>query len=184
MTHRERNVPVLDASLRIDGLPAAGREIVVEATDEQREAIAAQLGITDVKRLQASLRAVGFRGGIRVTGHVSAVIEQPCVVTLVPVFQDIEEDVDRVFLPGVEPDKAGATHPEIFVDLEGDDLPDYFEGPEADLSGLVVETVALAIDPYPRAPGASVESLGINPPEDKDTPFAGLKALKKGGGQS
>ena len=46
---------------------------------------------------------------------------------------------------------------EVFVDLEGDDMPDHFEGHEADLSDLIVETLALAIDPYPRAPDASLE---------------------------
>ena len=42
---------------------------------------------------------------------------------------------------------------EVFVDLEGEDLPDHFDGPEADLSEWLIETLALALDPYPRKPG-------------------------------
>lgn len=180
MTHRHDDAPILDAGVRIDGLPPGGREIEVAANDEQRALVAQALGITAVSLLNANLRAIGFRGGIRVTGHVSAVVEQPCVVTFEPVVQEIEEDVDRVFLPGTDPGQAGTTHPETFVDLEGEDLPDYFEGPEADLSGLIVETVALSLDPYPRAAGASIESLGIKSSDEKNMPFAGLKALKDG----
>jgi uncharacterized metal-binding protein YceD (DUF177 family) len=175
--------PVLDASVRIDGLPPEGRAIMVEADAEQREAIARELGITAVERLRARLRAVGFRGGIRVTGDLDARIEQPCVVSLEPVHQDIAEPIDRVFMPGREPQPASAGHADIFVDLEGDDLPDYFEGPEADLSPMIIETLALAIDPYPRAPGAELDTNGLDPDDPSDSPFAALARLKAGGGQ-
>ena len=55
-------------------------------------------------------------------------------------------------------------------------MPDHFEGNEADLSELLVETLALAVDPYPTAEGESLERLGDD--DTKTTPFAGLKVLK------
>ena len=64
------------------------------------------------------------------------------------------------------------------VDLEGDDVPDHFEGNEADLSDLIVETLSLALDPYPRLPGESVGQLGDDGDTGSDLPFAGLKVLK------
>jgi hypothetical protein len=65
------------------------------------------------------------------------------------------------------------------VDLEGEDLPDHFDGPEADLSDLVVETLALAVDPYPRRDGESLTDLGLADPADEpESPFDKLKALK------
>lgn len=183
MTRHQRAEPLLDALVRIDGLPPEGRQIDVEATPEQREAIAERLGVTAVESLHAHLLAVGFRGGIRVTGTLAAGIEQPCVVTLEPVHQSIEEPIDRVFLPGHEPRADSTSHPEVFIDLEGDDLPDYFEGPEADLAPLIVETLALSIDPYPRAPGAELDPAAIDEPTAEESPFSALKGLGSGSGR-
>lgn len=169
--------PLLDARVRIDHLPPEGRGIDVIATPGQREAIAGRLGISAVERLEARLEVTAFRGGLRAHGRLEAVTVQPCVVTFEPVPQLIDEEVDRIFLPAAERPKAGTTHPETFVDLEGDDLPDYFEGHEVDLSEAIVETVALALDPYPRAPGVGIEDIALPAEEEETSPFASLKSL-------
>jgi len=175
-TGRDRIV-IPDASIRLDSMPTAGRDINITVEREVREAIAAQLELTAVDRLQVKLHAVRFRGGIRVTGRLRALVTQPSVVSLEPVTEDIEEPIDRIFLPGGEKPYAGKADAEIFVDLEGDDVPDHFEGNEADLSDLIVETLALSIDPYPRLDGEIVGEIPDEDDED-DSPFAGLKALK------
>ena len=173
-----REQPILDASIRIDRLPAAGRDLEVEANAEARQRIAEQLRISAVERLQAKLTVVRFRGGIRAEGRLLARIIQSSVVTLEPVTQEIDEPVDRVFLP--EPDKGHKTAPgaEVFIDIEDEEFPDYIEGPEVDLSTLLIETLALAIDPYPRLPGESLEAVGITREEEDEGPFARLKILK------
>jgi uncharacterized metal-binding protein YceD (DUF177 family) len=168
--------PLLDASLRVDHVPADGRELAVTADATQLQAIAARLQISAVDRLEARLRLVRFRGGVQVTGYVEADVVQPCVVTFVPVRQAIAEPFDRVYLPTAEQPKSAASHPEIFVDLDAD-VPEYFEGHEVDLSEAIIETVALALDPYPRAPGASLAQVGLPPDEPEPSPFAVLKTL-------
>lgn len=177
MSSRSSRIVIPDASIRLDSMPVAGRDLDIAVDREAREVIAAQLEVTAVDRLQVKLHAVRFRGGIRVTGQLRALVTQPSVVSLDPVTEDIEEAVDRIFLPGGEKAYAGKADAEVFVDLEGDDMPDHFEGNEADLSDLIIETLALSIDPYPRLKG---ESVGIAGDEDdeEDSPFAGLKALK------
>jgi uncharacterized metal-binding protein YceD (DUF177 family) len=170
-------IVIPDASIRLDSMPAAGRHIDIVVEREVREAIAAQLDVTAVDRLTVKLHAVRFRGGIRVTGELKALVVQQSVVSLDSVVQEIEEPVDRIFLPGGEKAYAGKADAEVFVDLEGEDLPDHFEGNEADLSDLIVETLALSIDPYPRLEGETVGVAGDVDDED-DSPFAGLKALK------
>jgi uncharacterized metal-binding protein YceD (DUF177 family) len=175
------NLRLQDASIRLDSMPATGRELKLSVGDEERAQIAALLAITEVQDLKVSLHAVKFRGGMRVTGRLTAAIVQPSVVTLEPVRQEISEAIDRVFLPGGEKKHAAIANAEIFVDLEGEDVPDHFEGPEADLSGLIIETLALAIDPYPRAEGESLDSLGLAQPDEEESPFAALKSLKKPG---
>lgn len=171
------NVPLLDAKVRIDNLPPEGRSLDVIATAEQRSAIAERLGISAVERLEARLTVSKLRSGLRAHGRLEAVTVQPCVVTFEPVRQVIDEEVDRIYLPATEQAKTPTTHPEIFVDLESSELPDYFEGHEVDLSEAIVESVALALDPYPRAEGASLEALGVSAEDEEVSPFAGLKSL-------
>lgn len=178
---REAPPRIPDASIRLDSMPPAGRDLKLSVAGEERGRIAELLGLTEVERLDVSLHAVRFRGGMRVTGRLAAAIVQPSVVTLEPVRQQIDEPIDRVFLPGGEKPHAATANAEIFVDLEGEDIPDHFEGPEADLSGLIIETLALALDPYPRAEGESLDSLGLPEPEAEESPFAALKSLKKPG---
>jgi uncharacterized metal-binding protein YceD (DUF177 family) len=167
-----------DASIRLDSMPVAGRDVEVKPGTDERAAIATLIGVTSVDDLAVRMHAVRFRGGIRVTGRLTATVTQPSVVTLEPLTQEIAEPIDRIFLPGGEKDFAGPANAEVFVDLEGEDVPDHFEGNEADLSDLIVETLALSVDLYPREPDATLEDTGFKPDVETDSPFAALKALK------
>ncbi|MEO6013371.1 MAG: DUF177 domain-containing protein [Devosia sp.] len=167
-----------EASIRLDSMPVAGRDVNIAVSEPERAELAKVLKVSTLENLDVRLHAVKFRGGIRVTGRLTGEVTQPSVVTLDPIRQKIAEPVDRIFLPGGEKAYAGAANAEIFVDLEGDDVPDHFEGNEADLTDLIVETLALAIDLYPREPGASVDDLGLKPDLEETSPFAVLKALK------
>ena len=169
---------IADAGIRLDSMPTAGRDLTLNVDAEDRLAVADQLGILAVEKLQVRLHAVRFKGGIRVSGRLVATTVQRSVVSLEPVPQEISEPIDRIFLPGGEKEYAGPADAEIFVDLEGDDVPDHFEGNEADLSDLIVETLSLALDSYPRLPGESVGQLGDDGDTGSDLPFAGLKVLK------
>lgn len=167
-----------DASVRLDSMPVAGRDVEITPDQAERAMLAERLGVSSVDRLEVRLHAVRFRGGIRVTGHLDGAVTQPSVVTLEPIGQEIAEPIDRVFLPGGEKDYAQVANAEIFVDLSGEDIPDHFEGNEADLTSLIVETLALAVDLYPRGEGESLDALGLKPNVEETSPFAALKALK------
>ena len=91
------------------------------------------------------------------------------------------EEVDRVFLPVPHGHQAPAPGSEVFIDLEDDDFPDHIDGPEVDLSALLIETLALAIDPYPRREGEDMASLGVDLGEGEGGPFAALARLKDKG---
>lgn len=171
-------VQLQDASIRLDSMPVTGRDVDVTPSADERAAIAAQIGVTSVDELSVHLHAVRFRGGIRVTGRLIGLVTQPSVVTLEPMSQEIAEPIDRIFLPGGEKEFAATANAEIFVDLEGEDVPDHFEGNEADLSDLIVETLALAVDLYPREEGVSLEDTGLKPDLDTSSPFDVLKTLK------
>jgi len=176
MTHKAE--PIFDAIVRIDKLPSAGRSLSVDADAPTRAAIAEAMKVTAVERFQAELTIVPFRGGLRAQGWLKARIEQPSVVTFEPVFQDIAAEIDRVFLPASGQKDAPAPGSEVFIDLEDDDFPDHIDGPEVDLSALLLETLGLEIDPYPRASGESLDALGLDEKDGEEGPFAALARLK------
>lgn len=173
-----KDTPLFDAVVRIDRLPATGRDVSVDLNEPTRAALAETLKLSAIDSFSAHLDVVPLRGGIRAQGRLVADIVQPSVVSFEPVGQHIEEEIDRVFLPEPHGHKH-KSEPEIFVDLEDDDFPDHIDGPEVDLSALLVETLALAIDPYPRRPGESLDSLGLGLGEKEAGPFAALEKLKK-----
>ncbi len=103
---------------------------------------------------------------------------QSCVVTLAPVRSTIARRVVRALhiSPAVHQseDRGGV----LTLGVE-DDVSEEIEGPNYDLAGPVLEEFALAIDPYPRAPGVTFEAPAdaLGRPE---SPFASLERLKSG----
>ena len=178
MSKERSDIPLLDARVRLDSLPAAGRRLDVTANDEQREALAERLGILSVEKLAASLHARTIKGGIEVSGTLAADVTQACVVSFEPVPEHIEETLFRLFLNGPSDNPAPVAGAEIYIDLDGEDLPDHFEGPEVDLTEWLVETLALALEPYPRKDDAELDPVFRDEGDDGDSPFDALKALK------
>lgn len=173
------DTPLFDAVVRIDRLPATGRDLKVKLDEETRARLAEELNLTAIDSFEATLVVAPLRGGIRAQGRLVAEIVQPSVVSFEPVGQKIDEVVDRVYLPEPHGHVKPTPGSELFVDLEDDDFPDHIDGPEVDLSALLVETLALAIDPYPRREGESLDSLGVDLGNGPSGPFAGLEKLKK-----
>lgn len=158
-------------------------EIRIEADESERVALAELWGILGVRALSAELRLRRWKkDGVKVFGNVHAEVTQSCVVTLEPVPQVIDAEIEEVFVPEgsllarMPANDAG----EFVFDAEGPDLPEPFSGDEIDVGALVAEIAAMALDPYPRKPDASfgghLESDASN--DRKPSPFAVLKGLK------
>lgn len=141
-------------------LPQKGLSVLVEADETQRQALSEDHGLQSVESFRAELVVAPWkRRGVKVTGRVSADVIQTCVVTLDPVTNHIDEEIEGLFLPrdsrlGREDADLGG---EIVLDSEGPDSPDTFEGDTIDVGALAEQFFALAIDPYPRKPGARLE---------------------------
>ena len=172
------DAPLFDAIVRIDRLPASGRSVSVALDEEQRARLADELKLSAVEQFEAELTVVPLRGGLRAQGRLRATIVQPSVVSFEPVRQVVDEVVDRVFLPAEE-GRAPTPGSEIFVDLEDEDFPDHIDGPEVDLSGLLIETLGLAVDLYPRLEGESLEGIILGDDPAESGPFSALSKLKK-----
>ncbi len=144
-------------------LPQRGLPVVIEADARQREALAAAHDLVSVERYRAELLVSPWkRNGVKVAGAVKAKITQECVVTLEPMTSTISETVEGLFLPadsklGREGFDGGG---EILLDAEGPDSPETFSGDTIDVGALAEEFFGLAIDLYPRKPGAELAVAG------------------------
>ncbi|WP_193371237.1 YceD family protein [Pelagibius marinus] len=158
------------------GGPAVSESI--EATADERDAVARRLGLLSVERLtaQATVKSVGGRL-FRVQGHWEAEVQQGCVVTLEPVPQSLAGDLEAAFEPG--DGRAAAPDDDVLIDPEAADPAEVLPEEGIDLGELVVQELSVALDPYPRAPGAEIP-VQYRPPEveEKEGPFAALKVLK------
>jgi uncharacterized metal-binding protein YceD (DUF177 family) len=152
----------------------------VETTQEERAVIAKALDLVDLPALEAGLelRRSG-RGRIHVEGRVVADIVQSCVVTLEPVPQHIDELIAVVFVEAGDVKAEARPGTEIRVDPGDEDPPEALTGSTLDLGPIVMEHFVLAIDPYPRAPGAEMPETGEGASDSPESPFAVLARLKE-----
>ena len=162
----------------VDTLPAKGVTVKLEATADERRLLAEVLDILAVDDLRATLTVTPWRKtGAKVVGTVVADVKQACVVSLDPVDEHIEEEVELTFRPAGE---IVAPDPDVEIDLAADDLPEPLEGRSIDLGAIMAESMALGLDPYPRKPGAEfvdrIEDDGSN--DEPVKPFAALGRLK------
>lgn len=165
----------LERLLDVDAIPATGIDYTVETSAAEREAIAGEFRLIDLPVLEAEV-TLSRPGGrtIEASGRLHARLHQPCVVTLEPVEQEIDETFRRRFVP-----RPAAEAPAVDIDLRPDeDAPDFYDGRRIDLGAVVLEELALAIDPYPRAPGAELPASVTGPADSATNPFAALAALR------
>ena len=155
---------------------AHGRTITVEADAGTREAIAQRLGLLALDRfsLVAEIRAIA--GGIGAKGEVSADVVQACAATDLPVPATIAEPFDLRFLRDV--DATASEEEEIEIGSDDLDLLP-LEGDRVDLGEAAVQTLSLALDPFPRHPDADriLAEKGVLS-EDAAGPFAALAKLR------
>jgi len=158
-------------------------EVRIEADERERAALAKLWDILGVQALTAELKVRRWKkDGVKVMGTVHAEVTQACVVTLEPVAEVIDEEIEEMFVPEgsalarIPANDAG----EIILDPDGPDLPEQFSGDEIDIGAFVAEMAAMALDPYPRRSDVEfaghVESDAVE--DRKPSPFAVLKNLK------
>lgn len=146
------------------------RHLVADA--DARSAIAHQLDLAELSRLEADLELKPAGAGWSLKGRVQADLVQTCGLTLEPLPDTIDGDL-AIDLVEAGPDAPGEV--DLEFDPDGPDGPDVVEDGGIDLVGYVVEWLALSIDPWPRKPGASFEAPS-GPSEP--SPFDVLRDLK------
>ena len=191
------SAPAFTFPIDVAALSTKSRNYTLTADDAVREALSRELGLESLDLLKAQLSVTLMAGGvIEVNGQVEADLVQACVVTLKPVPGHLAEAIERRFVPaapvretekgevpkGVAAKREAAKREEAEEWVDPDvDAPDPIVGGIIDLGEVVTEQLALSLDPYPRAPGATFGGVADGEAGAGSTsPFAALAALKVG----
>jgi uncharacterized metal-binding protein YceD (DUF177 family) len=165
------------ALVNVAQIPDGGLHREIEADERARAVMAEAAGLRGISSARAAFDLAHRSGGrIHIAGRVQATVGQTCVVTLEPIENAIDEEVDLTFAPTEEIVPPG--------DLENDDGESALAEPQEpiengtiDLGRLATDVLYLAIDPYPRKQGAVFEPQ-VAAVDPEDHPFAALKALQ------
>lgn len=182
MSEKRPPPPEMSRPVVVDSL-AVDRDSVfdIHPSAEERAALARRFDLIALESLSAGVVATRTETGeARLSGQLKAVVVQACVVTLEPVRSTIEADFDRAFSPQATLEERE----EVFLVPEGEDPPEPLEGGTVDAGEVVAETLGLALDPFPRAPGAvfpadAADTGKMEDTPEKQGPFAVLAKLRK-----
>ncbi len=154
----------------------------IEASPEERAALAKRFGLIAIESLSASgaidVSARGRRA--RLTATLRARVVQACVVSLAPVPASVEETFTLTY------DRQGGRRIEVkeeSFDLDTEEPPEPLPEGGIDVGEAVAEHLGLALDPYPRAAGVEFRDPAAAPQGKepaKPSPFAALARLKTG----
>lgn len=166
--------PEFSRTERIDTIGEVPRTVSIAAAQAELAALADRFALIEIESLRANFTLQRDGAGIVAHGRIIAQVLQPCVVTGEPVPASIDESVALRF---VDHDDEPARD-EIELTADALDIIPYEDG-EIDLGEAAAETMALALEPFPRSPDAetTLRAAGVLQ-EDQVGPFSGLAALK------
>jgi len=175
--------PEFSRPVEIEQVGAEGVDLEIAAEPEERHALARRFGLLDIGHVTATVRVKPIsRRLFRVEGSFEAEVVQICVITLEPFPARLVQSFSASFGEG------GPGLPALLTGLEEDERPELIDGGVIDIGETVAQYVALALDPYPRKPGATLpeeyrgaETNAAGQSENK--PFAGLGSLKPSRGR-
>lgn len=166
--------PEFSRPQRLDAIGAGEHRVEISADAGERAALAKRFGLIAIDRLDAVMTVQRDATGVVARGQLKGAVVQACSVTGDPVPAQVDEAFAIRFLPEstVEGDEIELS------DEECDTV--FYTGGAIDLGEAAAETLALALDPFPRSPGAeaALRDAGVLG-EDETGPFAALAKLKK-----
>ena len=168
--------PEFSRSIRLNEIGDGSRERSVEATADECKALARRFGLIALDRLDARFHITPEDKSWLMTGTLSADLTQSCVATGDPVPAHVETPFSVRFVR----DLASPDAEEIELSDEDCDLV-AIEDEKIDMGETVAQSLALNLDPFPRAADAdaTLRKLGVLS-EDDAGPVAALKGLKLG----
>lgn len=161
---------------RLDTIGTAPVAVAIAAQADERAALARRFGLLALDTLGAELTLVRDGDAVTLSGRVCATLAQACVATGEPVRAEIDEPLLIRFVPAA----AIAAAEELELGADDCDVVAH-DGLAIDLGEAAAESMALAIDPFPRSAGAgaALKAAGVVAEDEVASgAFAGLAALK------
>lgn len=171
--------PEFSRPLELREVSRDGLQRVIGATGGECAALATRFGLVGIVELTADLgvRRLSERSVIAVQGRLKALVVQQCIVSLEPFECKVEQNVDERFSPA---DLSGTREVAAFGD---EDFEEPVAGDALDLGEIVAQCLSLALDPYPRRTGATLEISEMSAEAaGSEGPFSVLARLKGGNG--
>ena len=168
--------PEFSRRIRSDTLGPTPRTIRIAAEPAELTALARRFGLAALNSLEAEVHLHRANPDIVVEGRLDADLVQSCVVTDV----DVPAAVAETFTIRFRPEPADGAAAEE-VELGEDELDVmFYDGAMIDVGEAVAQTLALNLDPYPRAPDAAdaLREAGVLD-EGAAGPFGALAGLKE-----
>ena len=129
---------------------ADGQSMTVEASAQERAALARRFAIVSVDSLSAEVALEREGNEVAVSGRLAAEIVQTCGVSGEDFPVWIEEPIALRFVPQV-----ARSVPDEEIELEEAELDEIeYSGDAFDLGEAIAQTLGLAIDPYAEGPNA------------------------------
>ncbi len=170
--------PLIERHVKVDDIKD-GEQGLITATPSECRAIAKILDLITLERLALTYRLRPEGGGrVGLTGSLAARMTQTCVVSLEPVEAHLEVPVEVEFWPLAS--IAALEREATDKDHALRDWPEPIFDGKIDLGPVIYETLATALEPYPKREGAQLEWQAA--PESKrepEGPFAALARLKQ-----
>lgn len=168
--------PEFSRRFPLDSIGSTPRSVSIDATADERAAIASRFGLAALETLKATATLTASARGIEIAGRLTANIGQSCVVTGDAVAAYVDEKFTLRF---VDPDVLASGTEEIELSDSDCDLIE-IEGGAVDLGEAVAQTLGLALDPFPRCAAEQArEDERKWVAGEEAGPFAGLKGLLK-----
>jgi uncharacterized metal-binding protein YceD (DUF177 family) len=168
--------PEFSRAYSIKTIGGIAQTVTITASGDECAALAARFDLVAVDMLNAHATLVLVEQGIEARGILRARVIQRCVATDAPIVARLTEDFAIRFIASLAEENASD---EIEINADECDVIEH-DDVNVDLGEAVAQTLALALDPFPRAPGAAetLKKAGVKSEDDVVTgAFAGLKGL-------
>ena len=164
--------PEFSFPVNLGELPSAGKRFQLKAGEDECERIAQRLGVIAVRECEGEIHVRSTKSVINVSGSLQALLMRECVSSLEEMDEAVADSFELQFFRSEQALEA-------IEDEEEAEFAEVHEGDTFDLGELLVQQLSLAMDPFPRKPGAT--SLAAEFGADKAvSPFAGLhESLEK-----
>lgn len=158
--------------VKLDRLPP---ELAIEATADERAALAHRFALPELTMLRARVALSQAGASIDARGRLEAAFSQLCAVAATPFAATLDEPLAIRFVPSLA--AAAEDEEQEFAADEPDEVE--YDGAAFDLGEAVAQSFGLALDPYAEGPDAAAarRDAGIVDEAAPSGAFAALAAL-------